>query len=103
MCGIGHSRVYMVSPAAAGPLMGYCPVQSSSRRWGLRRIAGQSADNAHFALRVGDADAVVAKRLPDGDVQRRFEVALPLFRVVQPDCELEVDAVLGELEDVDQR
>src|SRR6185295_17766149 len=66
-------------------------------------VAGGLADDTNLALRVRDPYPVVAKRFPYAEVQLRFEVALAHFRVVDPDRKLEGDAVVAELEHVDDR
>src|ERR1700730_14487492 len=65
--------------------------------------SGARSQQPHLALREGNLDAIGLKRLPDADVQGRFQVSLTFFGVVDPDRKLEIDAVFGEAKNVDQR
>src|SRR5438445_50040 len=65
--------------------------------------SGQIGDDRDFALRIRNLDVVRLERAPDTQIKSRLEVALSVFRVVNPDTELEIDAAFGEPSDQDER
>src|SRR5574343_462725 len=56
-----------------------------------------SVQQAHFALREGDSDAVFLEGAPNGEIDVGNDVALALLRIVDPEPEFEIDCAIGKL------
>ena len=61
----------------------------------MTRLYG--VQQAYFALREGDGDAVFLERAPDGEIHIGHDIALALFRIVDPETDLEIDGAIGKL------